>query len=621
MKQAKQRKAVASKPKSSRGTSDPRAKRGTTKRGQTRNDGWVNRASGHGTARDRRTYTEFTANHVSDIEALQLWRSEDIAARIIEMAPREALRRGFDLKAEDKELSETIMASIEEIGLRDAIVKAGCTERAMGGAAIYPAMDSDEDLAQPLNEGSIGKITALHVLEPRELHPVSYYGDIQSPKFLMPKKYRLVPITSGLSTGSSNQIIHESRLIIFPGQRVTRQLQPGQRPGWGDSILNRPQKVIEDYGIAWSGAAHLLTEFAQGVLEMEGYAELCAQPGEGGLAEIDRRFDAMARARSTLRMMVVDAKDKYTRQQTPISGLDAMLIQFAQRVAAAADMPVTILMGMSPAGLNATGDSDIRTWYDRVAALQEYYRPRIEHIIRLLLLSADGPTQGIEPDKWSIDFHPLWAPTEKERAETRKIVADTDALYLDRMVVSPEDVAQSRWKGDTFSAEMVIDWSMREKQQKIDDKKASDLDSAALDALRPKNADAVAPVLHDDPAAVEPVDAVAPADAAAPADAKPVDDKATTEKKPAPKLVSVPASAAPAAALNGAQVTSLVAVVQAAVNGEISRESAIAMIKLAYLVDDATATALLGPVDFVPRVAEAAPPADATPVTEEAKAA
>ncbi len=57
---------------------------------------------------------------------------------------------------------------------------------------------------------------------------------------------------------------------------------------------------------------------------------------------------------------------------------------------------------------------------------------------------------------WSVKPRPLWQLTEKEKAETRKIQADTDAVYLDRQVLKSTEVRSSRFGGDTYSSETVL---------------------------------------------------------------------------------------------------------------------------------------------------------------------
>jgi hypothetical protein len=116
--------------------------------------------------------------------------------------------------------------------------------------------------------------------------------------------------------------------------------------------------------------------------------------------------------------------------------------------------------------------------------------------------------------------------------------------------------------------------------------------------------------------------------AAAPA---PTDDGATPA---APPNASPAADGAdPAAekkadsALNGAQVTSLLEVIGLVVAGQLPRETAVEIIKVAFNIDAATADKLLGAVGngFVPKSAEpaapAAAPAAAQPVVEDTAAA
>src|SRR5262245_44527140 len=119
---------------------------------QFRGDGYVNRATGHGTSRDRRTLTGFRVDIVTDLEALGLWRSEFLCKRIIEALPEEAFRRGWSLKFEDKEVAEEVTALAEDLNLDEKLVEAAQYERAYGGAAIFPVLEGAQgDLSRPLD--------------------------------------------------------------------------------------------------------------------------------------------------------------------------------------------------------------------------------------------------------------------------------------------------------------------------------------------------------------------------------------------------------------------------------------------------------------------------------------
>jgi uncharacterized protein len=147
-----------------------------------------------------------------------------------------------------------------------------------------------------------------------------------------------------------------------------------------------------------------------------------------------------------------------------VSGIAELLDRFMTALSSVTRMPVSLLFGRSVAGLNATGESDTRNFYDAVKQDQEHkLRGVLEKLIRYIFISKDGPTDGVEPDEWSLQFTPLWQNTAEEEALTHKIVAETDAIYLDRGVLDATEVAISRFGGNTWSANTEIDIGLRER--------------------------------------------------------------------------------------------------------------------------------------------------------------
>ena len=96
------------------------------------------------------------------------------------------------------------------------------------------------------------------------------------------------------------------------------------------------------------------------------------------------------------------------------------------------------------------------------AKRERVLRPALEHVVRLLLLSSEGPTRGVEPEGWRVEFPPLWEPTEAEKADLRLKVAQADAVYLTNGVVTPEEVASSRFPaGGEWSMDTTVDLAAR----------------------------------------------------------------------------------------------------------------------------------------------------------------
>ena len=422
-------------------------------------DGWFSSLAGYGIeGRDKRMSARFQGDRLDDQTIEDLWRSDDMASRIVEVVPDEAMRPGYELNVGDKKLAEELAWEMEELGVDDVLRQAKKIERAFGGAAIFPVInDTQKAMSQPLNEDRIQKIEHLQVFEARELRPSRYYSNPLRPKFGEPETYLLFPQARGTMTSYGGVEIHESRLVVFPGIRVSRSQTATNL--WGDSVLNRVYGILRDYNLSWAATTALLHDFAQAAFKIKGLAQLIAQDRDD---VIRTRIQMVDLARSTIRAVLMDAEEEFERKSTPVNGLAELLTAMLTRVAAAADMPVTRLFGQAPAGLSATGEHEIRQWYDRVDTIRRLgMKPQLSRLICLQMKSRSSVTRGKEPKRWSVEFKPLWQMSEKEKADHRKVVAETDNIYVQMMAVSPEEVALSRWGGDDYSAEMNVNFKER----------------------------------------------------------------------------------------------------------------------------------------------------------------
>lgn len=464
----------------------PRRELRTDSARETRADGFANPYTGHGTGRDRRTATYHVTRAVTDREAQDLRRGNWLAKRIIEMPPVDALRKGFELKLGDKAKSEKVQSALEggrgKARLSKRIVEAAQKEREAGGAALLPILDgSVGSLATPLDLDRMSprRILAVHLLEPRELVPVSWYQNLGDPKFRRPEVYAYYPIQGSGAVRSAAQYIHESRMAIFDGVKDSPETLPGQRTSWGDSVLTPVNEVLGDFGLSWGSAAAIVHDFSQGVWSIDGLEEMLKE--EGGWQAVEKHVRRQDQFRSSLRALILSAKEKFERKSSSVTGLADLLVQFMTLMSAAADMSVVRLFGISPAGLNATGASDIELTDDRTIAHQADLIDQLEWMIDLEMRCADGPLGGRVPEVWSVEFRPLRTPSAKEEAERRKVVAETDEKYVAMDPSLLDSVIESRFKGDTYSPETVIDWAERDKQRAVEKERAEKIAESAAD--------------------------------------------------------------------------------------------------------------------------------------------
>lgn len=430
---------------------------------QARFDGWANILTQMGYAgRDKRMAGRMTATLLEYEQLEQLWRGDDVAARAIEVVPREMLRQGFGLRIpDDKKVStaKKITAQLDDLKASERLYDGLCNERAFGGGAVLVgADDGASSMMQPLNLKALKAVRWLTALNKQEVYAEKYYEDPAQPRFGEVEFWRIQP---QMGAGAS-VTVHESRLLLFKGICISRR-QVYSNQGWGDSVLLRAYETIRDFAQGYGGAAALLQDFSQAVYQIEGLSDLIADNQDNVIQE---RFRIMELARSILRAVVIDKEETFERKTTNLTGLSDILDKFMVRLAAALEMPVTLLMGQSPAGLNATGDSDIRWFYDSIKSKQNNkLKPPLEHLIRLLFLSKEGPTSGKEPESWQVEFNPLWQLTAMEEAEMRNKQANTDKTYIDAGVLTADEVAHSRFGGEKYSTDTVLDLEERRKRK------------------------------------------------------------------------------------------------------------------------------------------------------------
>jgi hypothetical protein len=444
-------------------------------------DGWENALTGLGTARDKRTAGRVAYTRLSWVECEELWRGDDMAAKVVEEPAREMTRRWLDVQIENEaedEISETkadaelVEKDLKRLKAQGRVREAIMRQRAYGGAILLVGADDGvSDISLPLREASLKRIRFLTVFDAWEACPRTYYQDPGDEGYGEPETYWIYPqgIPGGLqmrvTPTAGTTIVHESRVLRFEGVRVSRR-QERENRGWPDSVFVRMIEVLKDFGIAYGGAAHLTQDFGQAVLKMRGLYEALAAGNE---KLVRARLEMIDESRSLLRALLLDAGDgaggpveDFERKTTPVTGLPELLDRMANRLAAAADMPVTRLMGQSPAGLNATGKQDANWWMDRMAGQQdEVMRDPLERLVHLLFLAKEGPTKGVVPENWSLVWRPLTQLSPDEEAGRRLKVAQADAAWIGAQVIMPEEAAVSHFGGDQFDAEIHIDKELR----------------------------------------------------------------------------------------------------------------------------------------------------------------
>ena len=123
-----------------------------------------------------------------------------------------------------------------------------------------------------------------------------------------------------------------------------------------------------------------------------------------------------------------------------------MLLSFGQQLSGAADIPLTRLFGQSPAGLNSSGESDIKTYYDGILRRQEsQLREPLTTLLDIVYRNVYGVPM---PPEVSFSFVPLWQLTEQDRASiAAQDAASVTAAYTAGLIDEPTALRELQLRG------------------------------------------------------------------------------------------------------------------------------------------------------------------------------
>lgn len=389
-----------------------------------------------------------------------LFRGDDMARRAVRAVVDDAMREGFSFidfgdnaEARDaKELNEACKKW--EVGER--ITEADIWGRTFGGGFIMLGIKGAGEQTEPLDDTKVGRggLVFMDVFDRRDVAPLDYYRDPLSPKFGQVSMWTLQP---AMAFGSGTAPIHETRMLRFGGTLTARR-ERTENGCWDDSVFQAIFNVLQSSSLNWKSICVLMADFAQGVFKIKDLVTIIAQNDEGA---IETRMRLIDQNRSTERAIVLDAdKEDFERKATPVAGAAELMDKTWQRVAAAFEMPLTRLMGTSPGGLNATGESDTINWHNTVGAHRsKVISPRLERLGRIIARS-----EGIaEPKSLSVSFPSLWQTTPTQEADIRLKTAQAIALLVEKSVVMPSEAAVSMFGKGKFSTEITIDIAARDK--------------------------------------------------------------------------------------------------------------------------------------------------------------
>lgn len=374
-------------------------------------------------------------NPISRNRTLLEWmhRGSWLAAMAVDLPADDATRAGIDIicdadPEEIQDVQDVLTRTATWQGVRDTFAWG----RLYGGAIGVIQIDG-QDYSKPLDPTKIGKgqyrgVVSLDrwMVEPSLNDLVSEQG----PYLGLPKFYRVTSDIPGLRM----KIIHYTRVIRCEGvrlpywQRVSENL-------WGISVIERLYDRMVAFDSATQGASQLAYKSYLRTIKIDGLREIIAEGGQA-LAALAQYVDMMRRFQGIEGMTMLDKNDEFEPgNATNMTGMSEVMLQLGQQLSGALQIPLVRLFGQSPAGLNSTGESDLRTYYDGINQSQNNVLMVPMHVIVRAAALSEGRKL---PDKFKIVFRPLWQLSEEQKSEVASRDTETVLKAEERGVVSQQ---------------------------------------------------------------------------------------------------------------------------------------------------------------------------------------
>lgn len=409
-------------------------------------DGFANFASRVGASPEMNNqlsesmYTfNFITRNRTQLEAM--YRGSWVVGIMVDAIADDMTRAGITITSnEAAEDIEDLQAYLKQLRIFNSINDVIKWARLYGGA-IGVLMIEGQDLSTPLRMETVskGQFTGIATYDRWQVLPDLTTVIPSGPDIGLPAYYSIITSADLIAAGEVGENgtvnsninygamaaqgirVHHSRLVRSIGvklpffQAITEQM-------WGMSVIERVLDRLFSFDNSTMSSANLINHANLRTIGIEGLREILSA---GGKAEesLIKMFEYMRLLQSNEGITLLDKNDEFKSTAYTFSGLSDMMLQFGQQLSGASGVPLVRMFGQSPAGLNSSGESDIRNYYDNINAQQEDdLRPAMTKILRLAYQSRFGKPAPLD---MQFAFTPLWQMTPEQKANVGKTVTDT----------------------------------------------------------------------------------------------------------------------------------------------------------------------------------------------------
>jgi len=371
-----------------------------------------------------------------------------IATKIIDTPAEDVVRAWYtltgDFPQEDLADLKRLEARHDVKGeLMDAISSA----RLYGGSlALMVIRGEAGKLEKPLDPDRLPPdcFQGLLVLDRAQITPsMELETNLDDPDYGLPMYY-----TVDVEDGSGPMKIHHSRVLRFVGRRLPRS-ETVRENYWGASELEHLWEELQKRSATAANIAQLVFQANITTLKMGDFGDRLGMGTKETQESLRNLIAEENRFRTSYGLQLLSKEDSMENLTYSFGGLAEVYEAFMMDIAGAAEIPATKLFGRSPQGMNATGEADLRNYYERISALQErMLRPALERLLPVMVISC----WGFLPEDLGFIFNPIAEePPEKIAELTEKLSAPVIEAFRAGMITAESAVEELKARGEPYA--------------------------------------------------------------------------------------------------------------------------------------------------------------------------
>lgn len=401
---------------------------------------YVNMATNLGTARDKNAYGRFVAKpRRSVVELDNIYEASWIAKKIIELPVTDSFRQGWSYGGDVTPEMETMLDDeTDNMRVIEVLSEALSLARLHGWAYIFIGVNDGLELKEEMADVREGELAYFSVLRRDQCRPKddAYKAPSESAGVIRePKAYIL-------GNHGKEVEVHASRIM-----RIETMSYVKAPDGMPYPVLQQVHETLLHHASVNANTASLVHEAKIDVIRVPDLFGNLKKSVSGVVNKLVERFSAVGMMKSNNGMIVLDKNEEYDSKQYAFGGLADLLREFSVQTAGASGIPYALLYGQAPAGMNATGEFDMRNYYDDITAVQKH-RVRKPLTRMLSMICANHGYYAVD---LKITFNSLWQIDALVKAQIQDYNSKRDALYMERGIVTEAQVAKQLVSDGTYT--------------------------------------------------------------------------------------------------------------------------------------------------------------------------